>query len=395
MLTSTAVGQSLLPPPVPGRRQDVALTTLDAGVYRYTDSMPDTAIANIVTEESMQVVGVPMTCVAQLVKKTNCRKIPITSPLFCADAYRNEEEYIAHVHEVCSEGFSDRSLSRSQHVAVAKEFIATKFPSEDEINAKVAKLRESANNYDTGTFDTSKNTVGGYNYTTRFFNHLMKLFYMLACLQKASDSCAVTRKRKLEKSLEDDEEHSQEEKSDICLMWGDRWKVKTLDWGMKAIMKAHITYMNAKGDMQFVCAMMIMNEAVFNSRLPKYDLKSLVDIAICYDNVCNWFNYIETNKISQGDFVAPEHQAVFNQIMTSALDNPIIPQYIRDEYKFYMTADDSGAPNKKVIASDRVTSTRKRMLARWNAYTAKFGVAAKAYPTHGGRKAVEESRSSR
>ena len=134
---------------------------------------------------------------------------------------------------------------------------------------------------------------------------------------------------------------------------------------------------------------------IFNSRLPKYDLKSLVDIAICYDNVCNWFNYIETNKISQGDFVAPEHQAVFNQIMTSALDNPIIPQYIRDEYKFYTTADYSGAPNKKVIASDRVTSTGNRMLARWNAYTAKFGVAAKAYPTHGGRKAVEESRSSR
>lgn len=333
------------------------------------------------------VVGVPATCVAQLVQTPKTPKIPVTPDVFRRDQYNSHQEYMDTVYSSCMAKFSCRKLSREEHVSLAKDYVSKNFEEGDKIHDHVSKLRDFSLCYDTGNFDTSKNTLGHYNYTTRFFNHIMKLFYILACLEKAAYSYAGSRKRKLHETFYSNDGCTEAEKEEICSLWGDRCKEKIMGIGMEAVMKAHIEYMNTSGDMQFICAIMIMNEAVFGNKSPKYDLPSLIDIAACYDNVCNWFNYLETNKVSSGDFVMEEDRPSFDRIMSRAIDHPMIPELIRNNYKQFLNIERSSDPDKKMRASVMVGKIRRDMLARWNAYTTKFGVATKVHPSPTGKKA--------
>lgn len=355
------------------------------------DNLSRRGMTEVHQEEGGAVVGVPATCVAQLVHAPKAPKIPITPELFRRDRYDTDMEYTSTVHSACMYNFSKSKMAREEHVSVAKEYVSKNFAEGDKIHDHVSKLRDVSLSYDTSNFETSKNTLGHYNYTTRFFNHLMKLFFILACLKKSAMSYSWSRKRKLQEALDDDNDHTTAEKDEICSLWGDRCKDKIMDIGMKAVMGAHIEYMNTSGDMQFICAMMIMNEAVFGNESPKYDLSSLLDIAACYDNVCNWFNYMETNKNNSTSFVMEEDLETYNRIMARAIDHPLIPELIRKNYKEFVAIENSSANNKKVLASVIVGRTRKKMLARWNAFTAKFGVAAKVYPNAGGKRPAEPS----
>lgn len=327
-------------------------------------------------------VATPPVVQAQLVAhKEQKEKVPhLSVDVFKQRHYESDDQTMYRVLEVCKSHFSTDKTTRAEHIAAAKEYINEHFPDDEELVQKAEMLSAEGTSYDASTLVVEKNVLGGCNYTTRVFCHMMKVFCMLVCLDKAAENYGNSRKRKLEETLEDD--YTEEDVTVLANFWKEKQKNKIIEVGMKGIMTAHIAHANGNShskDMTFICAIMIMTQGLFRADEPKYDIKSVLNLAISYERLCNWLTDRDSMRNRMKRFIPEEDRAAFERIQHNLANDPLVPAHLRNEYKTYADLRDSDDPDSEKDASERVTRIRKLMLFRWNAFTAQYGVPPRTY----------------
>ena len=284
--------------------------------------------------------------------------------------------YIEHVSNVCQKVFTNRD-DRSHHVNIAKDYVTKtcdrNAPRNDEIYNQCDKIQPFGSSYDNQNFPPTKYAHGGHSYTTRIFNHLIKLYKMMALVEEAAEEYGVSRKRLMTQVLQTSGHFTPADVDSHASLCYANSKEQVLEWGRQAVIKAHIGFIHKSTKTAiFVCGIMMMSEALFDSKVVKYDLKSIVHLAMCYDNLCNWFMAIE------GVCCNPSFNAVL-QTTTTGQDqrnrdlNALLRQDHIPDYFVKQIINFSKMVNMQRDSHKHVYELNIKMFTRWNSHIGEFG----------------------